>query len=132
MFNRIFDRIYCEFEILKSIIKNKIETVMDLCASVDKGINQINSKLDRISKLSDMEKTIESQQRTIEALTNALQDKYEKGLFIYSEDCKMTKVIRNGKELTNPYVRSLCVNWEYGGAPEITIDEIAGTTSDEE
>lgn len=128
----MFNKIYWEFDILKSMIKNKIGAVMDLCTSADKGINQINSKLDRISKLSDMEKTIASQQRTIEALTNALQDKYEKGLFIYSEDCKMTKVIRNGKELTNPYVRSLCVNWEHGCAPEITIDEIAGTYGYEE
>lgn len=131
----MFNKIYWEFDILKSMIKNKIGVVMDLCTSADKGINQINSKLDHMSKLSNIEKmenTIASQQCTIEALTNALQDKYEKGLFIYSEDCEMTKVIRNGKELTNPHVRSLCVSWELGCAPEITIDEIAGTFGYEE
>lgn len=128
MFKKIYERI----DELKSYIRTKVEAVQSWHEKTLKEIQQINIRLTHMPKTEKMEETIESQQRTIEALTNALQDKYEKGLFIYSEDCKMTKVIRNGKELTNPYVRSLCVDWELGCAPEITIDEIAGTFGYEE
>jgi hypothetical protein len=129
----MFEKIYERIDELKSYIRTKVEAVQSWHENILKEIQKINIRLTHMPEIEKMEKTIESQQRTIEALTNALQDKYKKGLFIYSEDCKMTKVIRNGKELTNPYVRSLCISWEYGGAPEITIDEIAGTTlSDDE
>lgn len=128
----MFEKIYERIDELKSYIRTKVEAVQSWHENTLKEIQQINIRLTHMPNIEKMEKTIASQQRTIEALTNALQDKYEKGLFIYSEDCKMTKVIRNGEELTNPYVRSLCINWEYGGTPEITIDEIAGTFGDDE
>jgi hypothetical protein len=128
----MFEKIYERIDELKSYIRTKVEAVQSWHENTLKEIQQINIRLTHMPKIEKMENTIASQQRTIEALTNALQDKYEKGLFIYSEDCEMTKVIRNGKELTNPHVRSLCVSWELGCAPEITIDEIAGTFGYEE
>lgn len=128
----MFKKIYCLIDNLKDFINSNMDSLSSKCFEIHSDIRNIKTKTADISKFTDMEKTIASQQRTIEALTNALQDKYENGLFIYSEDCKMTKVIRNGKELTNPYVRSLCVSWEFGCAPEITIDEAVGTFGDEE
>lgn len=128
----MFEKIYERIDELKSYIRTKVEAVQSWHENTLKEIQKINIRLTRMPDIEKMEETIESQQRTIEALTNALQDKYKKGLFIYSEDCKMTKVIRNGKELTNPYVRSLRVDWAYDSAPEIIIDEVAGTFGYEE
>lgn len=83
-------------------------------------------------KLDSLHKTIDSQQRTIEQLTNALKDKYEHGLFIFSEDCKIPMVIRNGKELTNDLTSCFSIEWVHGEAPNITIEQFAGTVADSE
>lgn len=54
--------------------------------------------------------TLKSQQRTIEQLLNALSEKYEHGLFIYSEDGKIPTVIRNGKLLTDNMTTSFSID----------------------
>ena len=77
-----------------------------------------------------MQKTITSQQHTIEQLTNALRDKYEHGLFIFSEDCKVPMVIRNGKEIINDMVSQFSIDWVVGEAPVIEIEQCVGTVSD--
>ena len=92
----------------------------------------IKDKFQDISQAKSMEQTIASQQRTIEQLTNALKDKYEHGLFIFSEDCKIPTVIRNGKELTNDLTSCFSIEWVHGEAPNITIEQFAGTVSDSE
>lgn len=74
-----------------------------------------------------LEATIASQQHTIEQLTNALNDKYEHGLFIFSEDCKIPTVIRNGKELTNELTSYFSIDWAFGRAPNITIEQFVDT-----
>ena len=81
------------------------------------------------SKLDKMSNTIESQQRTIEQLTNALKDKYEHGLFIVSEDCKIPMVIRNGKIILNDRITSFTLTWNAGEGPIIETEIYAGTTS---
>lgn len=83
-------------------------------------------------KLDKAENTITSQQRTIEQLTNALKDKYEHGLFIFSEDGKLPIVIRNGKEQTNDLTSYFKIEWNHGEFPNITIEQIAGTYVDSE
>lgn len=128
----MFKKIYSLIDNLKDFIRSNMGSLSSRCFEIHTDVKNIKAKTADISKFADMEKTIASQQRTIEALTNALQDKYEKGLFVYSEDCKVIKVIRNGKALTNPYVRSLRVDWALDCAPEIIIDEFAGTFGDEE
>lgn len=67
--------------------------------------------------------TLQSQQRTIEQLINALKDKYEHGLFIFSEDGKIPTVIRNGKELTNDLTSSFSIDWTIGSSPNIRTQE---------
>ena len=74
---------------------------------------------------------IESQQRTIDVLTNALCDKYNHGLFIYSEDGKLPMVIRNGKELTNDMTNQFSICWCPGETPYIQIKQIAATHHDD-
>lgn len=75
---------------------------------------------------------ITSQQRTIEQLTKALCNKYERGLFIFSEDGKVPMVIRNGKELTNDMTTFFSIEWSPGEVPDIHIDQIAATHHDME
>ena len=77
-------------------------------------------------------KTIESQQKTIEQLTDALCDKYKHGLFIFSEDGKIPKVIRNGKELTNDLTTGFSISWDRGEFPDIRFEQIGGTWKDDE
>lgn len=97
-----------------------IEFVLNKVQSSDK---DILFKLNGLPSLVSAQKTIESQQRTIEQLTNALKDKYEHGLFIFSEDCKSPMVIRNGKELTNELTSYFAIDWSRGEAPHISIEQ---------
>ena len=72
--------------------------------------------------------TLNSQQRTIEQLMNALRDKYEHGLFIFSEDGKIPTVIRNGKTLTNDMTTSFSIDWTTGEFPNIQFEQVGGTS----
>lgn len=76
--------------------------------------------------------TLKSQQRTIEQLLNALSEKYEHGLFIYSEDGKIPTVIRNGKLLTDNLTTSFSIDWINGEFPNIQFEQIGGTYEDDE
>lgn len=72
--------------------------------------------------------TLDSQQRTIEQLMNALRDKYEHGLFIFSEDGKIPTVIRNGKTLTNDITTSFSIDWVTGEIPNIQLKQVGSTS----
>lgn len=75
---------------------------------------------------------IESQQKTIKTLTDALCNKYEHGLFIYSEDGKIPTVIRNGKLMTDRLTKSFSIYWTPGEMPNINIEQVAGTWKGDE
>lgn len=129
----MFKKIYEKIADLKQYIRN----IHDIqCNNNDDSARKIlsatSSILSKLETTKRYESTIESQQRTIEQLTNALKDKYEHGLFIFSEDCKIPTVIRNGKELTNELTSCFSIDWEYGAAPNITIEQFAGTVHDME
>ena len=119
-----------EFRIRKQIsgvlssLNDRAETLL---REIDAGYRQIREML---SDNKHTEKLVESQQRTIEVLTNALCDKYKDGLFIYSEDGKIPTVIRNGKELTDDLTQEFSINWCIGEFPNINIEQIAGTHKD--
>lgn len=74
-----------------------------------------------------IEGIIKSQQNTIETLMNALCNKYEHGLFVYSEDGKIPTVIRNGKQITDNLTQSFSIDWTVGEMPNIDITQVAGT-----
>ena len=63
------------------------------------------------SQLNKFKSVIESQQRTIEQLTSALQDKYEHGLFVLSNDGKNFMLIKNGEKITNDRLAFCRVTW---------------------
>ena len=77
----------------------------------------------RMPDIKSMEKTIESQQRTIELLTNALKDKYKHGLFVVSENGRIPMVIRNGQELTSKLTSYCSVEWSLDEIPRITTEQ---------
>lgn len=129
----MFKKIYEKIADLKQYIKNthdiQYNNNNDSTRRILSATSNVSSKLENTKRL---ESTIESQQRTIEQLTNALKDKYEHGLFIFSEDCKIPTVIRNGKELTNELTSYFSIDWNVGEAPNITIEQFAGTSYDME
>ena len=119
-----------EFRIRKQIerVLNSLnDRAATLLREIDAGYRQIR---EMISDSKHTGKLVESQQRTIEVLTNALCDKYKDGLFIYSEDGKIPTVIRNGKELTDDLTQEFSINWAIGEFPNINIEQVAGTHKD--
>lgn len=95
-------------------------------------IESMRVAIQHMPKIQSLENTIKSQQRTIEQLTNALRDKYEHGLFIFSEDGKIPMVIRNGKALTNELTSYFGIEWNIGEIPVLNIEQRAGTYHDME
>lgn len=121
-----------------NLIISMIEDIKKYHLHHNTELRNIDDRLERfVSSISKLQKTvdsqfniIESQQRTIEVLTNALCDKYAEGLFIFSEDGKIPTVIRNGKELTDDLTQEFSINWAIGEFPNISIEQIAGTHKD--
>ena len=126
----MFKKLYAKINTLSECIANNFRAQSDAHSETRKLIRNESGNI--TSKLERMSSTIVSQQRTIEQLTNALKDKYEHGMFIFSEDCKIPTVIRNGKELTNNMTSCFSIEWVHGETPNITIEQFAGTISDME
>lgn len=131
MFKNLFKKIEQKLDRFESNVK----------ANFTNGNNVIREQnreiFDKVKHLEEAERVrknhreiIESQQRTIDVLTNALCDKYNDGLFIYSKDGKIPTVIRNGKELTDDLTQEFTINWAIGNFPNINIEQIAGTHKD--
>ena len=123
----MFKKIYEELEKIYDKISN---LSMYVEGREDRNVGYmrtIDAKIDIMPKLKSLENTIESQQRTIEQLTNALKDKYEHGLFVVSNDGKIPMVIRNGIELTNQFTTEFTITWTPGSIPYINIEQLAGT-----
>lgn len=133
MFNKLFEKI--ENRIIET--ENNIVDRVRKCVSVESSF--IQTLYDKVRWVSEHDRskddyiiTLKSQQRTIEQLLNALSDKYEHGLFIYSEDGKIPTVIRNGKILTNDMTTSFSVNWINGESPIIQFEQDGGTYEGDE
>ena len=87
----------------------------DLLNDIKWYVRKNNDNLDVIRKnttgFNDMINIIESQQHTIETLTNALQNKYEHGLFVFTDDYQQPIVIRNGENITGRSIKYFNVSW---------------------
>ena len=121
-----------EFRIRKQVngvlnsVNNRAETLL---REINAGYRQIKDIVGDGKYLKDM---VKSQQKTIETLTNALCDKYNHGVFVYSEDGKMPMVIRNGKKMTDDLTTEFSISWWPGEIPSIQIEQVAATSRDEE
>ena len=82
----------------------------------------MQSAISSKKQMDSMANTIASQQRTIEQLTNALKDKYEHGLFVFSEDGKIVTAIQDGEEIMANRMSYLNVEWSVGEAVSVTVE----------
>ena len=117
---------------LKRYIDNKLTIIECDLHKVQSADKDILFKLNSLPSLTSAQKTIESQQRTIEQLTNALMDKYEHGLFVVSEDGKIPMVIRNGKKVTSELTTYFSIDWNIHEVPTLTMEQRPGTYHDME
>lgn len=124
MFKKLYKKIETLGSNIKFYINDYIKEETKFKESLYNKVRWITEHDNCRSKYID---TIVSQQRTVEALTNALCDKYNHGLFIYSEDGNVPMVIRNGKELTNDMTTEFSICWCPGEAPSIQIEQVAAT-----
>ena len=108
MFKKLLNKINDRLDKFESNTKANYEI------GLEKIYNEYKQLYDKVRYLPDFKKQnkmIESQQRTIEALTNALCDKYNHGLFIYSEDGDVP-MDNNASERA---IRGFCIgkkNWQ--------------------
>ena len=131
-----FKEVICNIYNIKDIVSDIQVKVMYMTRAF-KSIEEIKDKVLYVSNnkkyLEDkVTGTIESQQKTIKTLTDALCNKYEHGLFVYSEDGKIPMVIRNGKPMTDELTQSFSIDWTPGEMPNINIEQVAGTWEDDE
>ena len=126
MFKKLYEKIELIYEQMNRVFK-----LIDCSYSdINTNMKVVRDKTGYIPEINSMQNTIESQQRTIEQLTNALKDKYEHGLFVISNNGRIPMVIRNGKELTNEMTSYFGIDWTRGESPHISIEQFAGTCHD--
>ena len=121
-------------------INDVVSNIQDKVMYMARGFRNIEEIKERVTYISNNKEylenkvtgIIESQQKTIKTLTDALCNKYEHGLFVYSEDGKMPMVIRNGKPMTDRLTQSFSIDWTPGEMPNINIEPVAGTWEDDE
>lgn len=124
----MFKKLYHEIQELQKYVDAVISDMHDFYRAVAKDLTSIKTSVSRMAKIESLENTIESQQQTIKALTGALVNKYEHGLFVFSEDCKVVTAIRNGKEIPVNLMDYFELSWKSGEAPNITMEQFAGTS----
>ena len=110
MFKKIYEKLDTIYDFIKTSYKNMADTRYDIFREMRQSTDSIKIKFD------DLESVVESQQRTIEQLTNAMRDKYEHGLFVLSDDGTNLMVIKNGEEIVNDSVAYCRVTWAPGEA----------------
>ena len=128
----MFKKIQKDIEDFKFHIVDRLKLIENSVSSTRGATKDILFKLNGLPSLTSAQKTIESQQRTIEQLTNALMDKYEHGLFVVSEDGKIPMVIRNGKKVTSELTTYFSIDWNIHEVPTLTMEQRPGTYHDME
>ena len=121
-------------------INDVVSNIQDKVMYIARGFRNFEDVSERVKYISNNKEylenevtgIIESQQKTIKTLTDALCNKYEHGLFVYSEDGKIPMVIRNGKLMTDKLTQSFSIDWIPGEIPNINIEQVAGTWEGDE
>lgn len=133
----MFKKLYEKIE--KRIIESENSAISRIRSDISFDSRFVQDLYDKVRWVSEHNKskdnyidTLKSQQRTIEQLLDALSDKYEHGLFIFSEDGKIPTVIRNGKVLTNKMTTSFSIDWSNGEYPNIQFEQVGGTWEHDE
>lgn len=124
----MFKKLYNAIQELQTYVDTALNDTHYLYRETVKDLASIKNSVGRMAKIESLEKTIESQQQTIKALTGALVDKYEHGLFVFSEDYKVVTAIRNGEEIPVNLMDYFEISWRSGEAPNITMEQFVGTS----
>lgn len=128
----MFKKLYERLDNTENRVINCIKEFMENNHKFEEGLyNKVKWTCEHDRNKETYIETLNSQQRTIEQLMNALRDKYEHGLFIFSEDGKIPTVIRNGKTLTNDMTTSFSIDWMSGEFPNIQFEQVGGTWKDD-
>lgn len=111
----MFQKLYKKIDDAENCIVRKISGEISYLKHL---INQNRTSVNQLKY------TIEVQRQTIELLTNALQDKYERGLFIVSDERNgfIPTIIQDGKVLTDDQVTYTSVSWDAAEPPNIEIN----------
>ena len=118
MFKKLYGKINCIYE-KQDRANRDYNRLLDSFYDLSKLIQDLPKNM---LQIKSMENTIESQQRTIEQLTNALKDKYEHGLFVFSEDGKIVTAIQDGEEIMTNRMSYLNVEWSVGEIVSVTVE----------
>ena len=118
----MFKKLYEAIDVIRVKINCLYETISDRLNTICQDMQSMRISIQHMPTIKSMEQTITSQQRTIEQLTNALKDKYEHGLFVYSEDGQVIKAIQDGEEISLNRMSYLDVTWSAGEAVGVTIE----------
>lgn len=121
---KILNIVNCIFNSVSSMSKRLID--------IENKVSQFNESVKYIKDTSPYKRTIESQQRTIKILTEALCNKFSNGFFIVSDGGEFPMVIRNGKELTDDLTTSISIKWDINNCPDIDISQSSITSIDDE
>lgn len=134
MFKKIYEIIEEKTNEIEQWIKESESFIISKISFKEKFVQDLYDQVRWVSEHDRAKEkyiaTLQSQQRTIEQLTDALKDKYEHGLFIFSEDGEIPTVIRNGKELTSCLTTSFSIDWTPGEGPNIRFEQLAATSSE--
>ena len=117
----MFNKLYKTLEDIQEYIHKQAREFHEARINISADVSTIKSYMSYVPE--KLEKTVESQQRTIELLTNALKDKYKHGLFVVSENGRIPMVIRNGQELTSKLTSYCSVEWSLDEIPRITTEQ---------
>ena len=128
----MFKKLYEKMNIISGKMDGLYDAVDARCKIILDDMQLIRIAIQHMPTIESMERTIKSQQRTIEQLTNALNDKYKNGLFIVSNDGRIPMVIQDGKEIMCDRITRFSIDWRVGEIPFIEMEQDAVTFSDEE
>lgn len=116
----MFKKLYAKVDVLCQLVKDNFRAQSNEHYETRNMMNKLSGEYE--SKLDNLSKIVISQQSTIEQLTNALRDKYEHGLFVYSKDGQVIKAIQDGEEISLNRMSYLDVQWSAGEAVGVTIE----------
>ena len=118
MFKKIISKFDTLYEFIQNSFRRQDEEHSQTRRFIQSKYNDVEIKLDRMCQI------FMSQQRTIEQLTNALQDKYEHGLFVLSDDGSNFMLIKNGEKIANDKLLFCRVTWAPRDAVSVETEYI--------
>ena len=117
----MFKKFYKKLNDTCELVKNKFDSQLREHSFTRECINREIRSI--VSKVDDTTKIIESQQRTIEQLTSALQNKCKHGaLIVYGEGDIAPLVIKDGNVVSNERMSAVDFSWSFDNTVVISVE----------